>query len=238
MAKWTFATSGATTRGDAFGHLVPRPGPLAERPKYAELETPALVPLLRDSSLTVRQFARLELKRRSVDEVRPVVATWVDAAQTPSERQHRAMEAMWIDECLDVVDAARIAEVFAAEDGRIRAAAVRTVGRRREGWRPAEGRSCVPRCGIPRHGCVSKRSRHWDVERWRRMWSWPWCRSTCRWTTRSILLSGIRCAARTWTPRLAGGEFDFGGDPRRLRIFAVRIGIVRGRGAGDSGHPG
>ena len=42
------------------------------------------------------------------------------------------MEAMWIDECLDIVDPARISQVFAANDGRIRAAAVRTIGIRRD----------------------------------------------------------------------------------------------------------
>ncbi|XZE55583.1 PVC-type heme-binding CxxCH protein [Planctomycetaceae bacterium SH139] len=105
--------------------------PLANRPNYAELPTEAVVALLEDPSLDVRQFARLELKTRDAAEVRTATAAFVAQADSDSQREHRQLEAMWIDECLNHVDPARIEAVFNASVAQIRAAATRTIGVRR-----------------------------------------------------------------------------------------------------------
>ncbi len=190
-------------------------------PKYASLPTAEVVALLDNSALTVRQFARLELKRRSADEVRAAVAAWVDDAKNPAEQELRVMEAMWIDECLDIVDPERLAQVFAANDGRIRAAAVRTIGIRRDGLAGSTAmlRAAVsdpyPQVRLEAVAALGRGNSAEDAEIALMALDQPVDASLdfSLWNT-------VRQLSSYWNPTLAAGDFDYGNQPNRL-VFLI-----------------
>jgi hypothetical protein len=177
----------------------------------------ALVALLTDPSLDVRQFARLELKRRDPAAVRAAVNDWVAAAPAAAAEQ-RTMQAMWIDECLNVVNPKRIADAFAAENERVRAAAVRLIGYRRGELDRADDllqRAVADRSALVRLEAVAalgRGTRSRDIE--------VALRVIDRGPLDDHLDFALWTAARNllpqWAPRLAAGEFDFDGRVERL----------------------
>lgn len=195
--------------------------PLAKLPDFASLGEDALAELLGDVSLQVRQFAREELKRRDPNAARSAAARFVDAAKDGNERSRRAMEALWIDECHDVVDADRIAQVFSAEDGRVRAAAVRVIGRRRGEVADSDSllRQAVadphPQVRLEAVAALGRGGSAEDASTALAALSQPLDENLdfALWNT-------TRQLAPLWTPRLAEGSFDYGDDPQRL-AFAL-----------------
>jgi putative heme-binding domain-containing protein len=191
--------------------------PLAERPRYATLGINALVQLLGDSSLTVRQFARLELKRRPAEKVLAAVDAWVSAASDTADRQLRELEGMWIDECHNRVDDDRLERLLAAEDGRIRAAAVRTIGRRRDqipradNWLAEAVVDSYPQVRLEAVAALGRGSSAEDAEIALRALDQPIDASI-----EFALWNTVRSLSTAWSPRLAAGQFDFGNDPKRL----------------------
>lgn len=195
--------------------------PLAERPDFASLDADALAALLDHVSLQVRQFAREELKRRDPEAARSAASRFVDAAADDLQRSRRAMEAMWIDECHNAVDAERIAQVFAAEDGRVRAAAVRVIGRRRS--QIADADSLLRQAVADSHPQVRLEA----VAALGRGWSAEDASTALAALSQPLdenldfaLWNASRQLAPLWTPRLAEGTFDYGDDPQRL-AFAL-----------------
>lgn len=191
--------------------------PLSTPLNYSNLDISALVDLLDDKSLTVRQFARLELKRRPVDHVRAATLNWVNQADEEIVRELREMEAMWIDQCLDVVDADRLARLMAAQEGRVRAAAVRTISdRRREleqsaKWLADAVVDSHPQVRLEAIAALGRGNSADNVEQALRAIDHPVDASIdfALWNT-------VRRLSSAWTPKLAAGEFDFGNDPNRL----------------------
>lgn len=199
--------------------------PLLKAPRYANLSVNELVALLRDNALTVRQFARLELKRRDKQQVLAAVDQWVASATSRDEQDLRAMEAMWIDECLNVVNPSRVAQVFAAEDGRIRAAAVRTVGNRRNqipGSRDMLRRAVAddyPQVRLEAVAALGRGDSAEDCEIALVALDMPVDASLdfSLWNT-------VRQLAPHWTGELARGTFDDGGKPNRLEFLLSAAG--------------
>ncbi len=103
--------------------------PLDRLPDVHGSTIPQLVELLESKALWVRQNARMELKRRNADEVLAATSAWV--AAKPQEPR-RLLEAMWVQECLDRPNVEVLQSLMQADDGRLRAAALRTIGRHGE----------------------------------------------------------------------------------------------------------
>ncbi len=76
-----------------------------------------------------RYRARLELSGRSTDEVVQTVGTWADKLDPANEAHAQALlECLWIFEEHRVPNMELLNKVFAAEEPRVRAAAIRTLG--------------------------------------------------------------------------------------------------------------
>lgn len=191
--------------------------PLSQPPAYADMDIPALVKMLEDSSLVVRQFSRLELKRRDAEQVRNAVDDWVNSTRDASVLAHREMEAMWIDQCLNVVDEERLQRLLNVKDGRIRAAAVRTIGLRRNElskssqWLAEATVDSHPQVRLEAIAALGRGSKAENVEQALKALDHPVDANIdfALWNT-------VRSLANVWTPKLAAGEFDFGNDPKRL----------------------
>lgn len=191
--------------------------PLSTPPDYKNLSVSDLARLLDNESLVVRQFARLELKRRPVKEVRSAVAAWVAKGEDPATKALREMEAMWIDQCLNVVDAERLQRLMKAEDGRIRAATIRTIGDRRaeleqaSQWLAAAVEDPYPQVRLEAIAALGRGATAECVEQALRAIHYPVDANIdfALWNT-------VRQLSSVWTPKLAAGELDFGDDPNRL----------------------
>ena len=76
-----------------------------------------------------RYRARLELTSRQPDEIREQVGAWASQLDPQMEDQAQALlECLWVFEEQRIVNVPLLQKVFQAKDGRVRAAAIRTLG--------------------------------------------------------------------------------------------------------------
>lgn len=202
------------------------PGRPLDRPRqYAERSVAELVEMLRDPSLAVRQFSRLELKRRDVAAVAAELSRWIEQSADSVEREHRLMEGMWIDECHNRVRPDRLAAVLRAEDGRIRAAGMRIAH-----WRRSE----LPMVADILKAGVSDPHPLVRLEAVAALGNGQ--------TKESMevalgvleapldanidfaLWNAARRLAPKWLPEVAAGTFDFAAQPRRLEFLLSAAG--------------
>ncbi|HVX14352.1 MAG TPA: PVC-type heme-binding CxxCH protein [Pirellulales bacterium] len=102
--------------------------PLSPSPKVAGEPIEKLLDLLKHDESRVRYRARIELSGRSADEVLAAAKTWVKRLSPADESyEHHLLEALWLHQQYDVVDADLLHRVLAAKDGRARAAATRVL---------------------------------------------------------------------------------------------------------------
>lgn len=100
-----------------------------KQPDYAALDEAALCALLDDSAEWVRQFARMELAKRDATNRKVALSKWIATAPRTHFASLRRLERMWVALCARDPDYAEIAALSRDDDPRIRAAAVRFVGR-------------------------------------------------------------------------------------------------------------
>ena len=102
--------------------------PLSESPGITGRPVPVLLDLLKAYENTTRGFARRELQERRRDAVVPALRRWI-AALDPSdpEHEHHLLEALWVLQGLDVVDAELLGRLLGAREPRARAAATRVL---------------------------------------------------------------------------------------------------------------
>ena len=99
-------------------------------PAFERLETPSLVKLLKDPSLSVRQFSRQELWQRcrsSAEEVEETVNQWVN--EDPAER---LLEKLWISEVLEKPVSENLTELLQTADPASRRTLLRSLWHQRQ----------------------------------------------------------------------------------------------------------
>ena len=102
--------------------------PLQPRVKIAGESIAGLVALLDSTDDRVRNLARLELESRDPKQVLQAATAFYDAKDiSPELREIRGLEALWLHQRLDVVNADHLKVVLKSKDSRIRAAAVRVM---------------------------------------------------------------------------------------------------------------
>jgi glucose/arabinose dehydrogenase len=102
--------------------------PLVEKPRIAGASIPELLELLRSYEDRTRYRARRELRDRPEAEVLSALEKWVGGL-TPSDPDYwrLKLEALWLHQSLDAIDAAMLKEVLACPEPKARAAAVRVL---------------------------------------------------------------------------------------------------------------
>jgi len=118
-------------RGHEHGRIyrITYPGrPLLKPVKIEGQPIPALLALLKEPENQTRELAKIELGKRPTAEVIAAVKTWVAGldAKDPSYEHHR-MEALWVHQWHNVVDAAFLSRMLQSPDHRARAAAARVL---------------------------------------------------------------------------------------------------------------
>ncbi len=103
-------------------------GPVLNSRIAADASIPQLLQRLRDPEEWVRINAKTMLQDRGRDAVLPALKQWL-AALDPKTEDFDALrlEALWLNEGLEVVDVPLLESLLSSKDHRIRAAAVRTV---------------------------------------------------------------------------------------------------------------
>lgn len=100
--------------------------PLVKPIDYAKATTPELLDVLKRSEEWMRQFAKLELKRRGASEVVPDTNAWLAKLdKNDAQYEHYRLEGLWVFQSLNEVNEPLLVEVLASPDHRARAAAVR-----------------------------------------------------------------------------------------------------------------
>ena len=102
--------------------------PLVEKAKVAGATLPELLDLLKVYEDRTRYRARRELRERPAAEVLAALAKWVERL-SPSEPDywHHKLEALWLHQSLDEVDASLLKELLTCPEPRARAAATRVL---------------------------------------------------------------------------------------------------------------
>ena len=118
-------------RGHEHGRIyrITYPGrPLLKPVKIEGQPIPALLALLKEPENQTRELAKIELGKRPTAEVIAAVKTWAAGldAKDPSYEHHR-MEALWVHQWHNVVDAAFLSRMLQSPDHRARAAAARVL---------------------------------------------------------------------------------------------------------------
>jgi putative heme-binding domain-containing protein len=192
--------------------------PLVPRPKLVDAKTEDLLKELTAPETWTRFQARRVLQERGAEKVKPALAAW---AATLKDEQHR-LEALWMYQSLDVVEAKLLHELLRAHDGRVRAAAVRVLS----AWRD--------RLDDPL-GLLAERVT--DDEPQVRLEAVRALGQIAQPRAASLALSALarpfdkfldyglyltmRELQPVWMPALQQGKFDYGGDARRL-LFALQ----------------
>ncbi len=103
--------------------------PLLKPATIASQPIDKLLDLMREPEDRVRYRARIELSSRPTSEVLPVLKQWT-AALKPTEASYEPLllEALWLHQAVNVVDAELLTKVLACKDHRARAAATRVLG--------------------------------------------------------------------------------------------------------------
>ncbi len=107
---------------------------------------------------TTRYRARLELSGRDSKQIADKVARWVSRLDPQIEDQAQAMlECLWVFEEHRIPNLSLLKKVFQANDGRVRAAAIRTLGHwsgRVKGWEPLLLAAASDKSGLVRAEAV------------------------------------------------------------------------------------
>lgn len=102
--------------------------PLLQPVNLAELTTAELLDQLREYEDRTRYRARRELRERDREEVSAELARWLDRLDPADpEHEHYLLEALWVQQARDMVDAELLQRLLRASDYRARAAATRTL---------------------------------------------------------------------------------------------------------------
>ena len=104
--------------------------PAVARPKLVGASVEQLLEELRSPESWTRQQAKRVLKERGPKAVLPYLTAWTDHLKP--EASHHRLEALWTYQTIDVVRPDLLESLLAAEDFRIRAAAVRVIGHWRD----------------------------------------------------------------------------------------------------------
>ncbi len=102
--------------------------PVLKDPEIAGASIPELLDLLKTYEDRVRYRVRRELRIRNTDEVIAALNKWV-AGLDPKDKdyQHNLLEALWVHQNLDVVDAAFLNKMLRSPEPKARAAATRVL---------------------------------------------------------------------------------------------------------------
>lgn len=102
--------------------------PVLKDPEIAGASIPELLDLLKSNEDQVRYRVRRELRIRNTDEVIAAVNNWVAGLDTKDkDYQHNLLEALWVHQNLDVVDAAFLNQMLRSPEPKARAAATRVL---------------------------------------------------------------------------------------------------------------
>ena len=102
--------------------------PLLKPALIAGQPVPALLELLKSPEDNVRERAKIELGGRDTKEVIVAAKSWVAALdRNDPEFDHHRMEALWLHQWHNVVDAGLLGDVLVSKDPRARAAAARVL---------------------------------------------------------------------------------------------------------------
>ncbi len=89
---------------------------------------PKLLDLLKEWEDITRQLAKVELAKHDHKEVAAAASKWAaDLDKSDPEYEHHRLEALWVHQWVDVVDANLLKQVLASADPRARAAATRVL---------------------------------------------------------------------------------------------------------------
>jgi glucose/arabinose dehydrogenase/lysophospholipase L1-like esterase len=115
------------TRGRIWRITYPR-RPLVPKARIVGAPVPALLDLLKSYEDRVRYRARRELRERPEQEVLSALDKWVAGLDKKDPEMWRQMlEALWLHQSLDAVDAPLLAQVLRCPEPRARAAATRVL---------------------------------------------------------------------------------------------------------------
>lgn len=107
--------------------------PLVETPKFAGAPIPQLLDLLKTYEDRTRYRVRLELRDRPTDEVMQAADAWVaQQDKNDPEYWHHLLEALWVKQHHDVVDAKLLETLLTCPEPKARAAATRVLGYQRD----------------------------------------------------------------------------------------------------------
>jgi putative heme-binding domain-containing protein len=197
--------------------------PLVERPKLVGAPVNELLERLKDPEDWTRLQAKRVLKERGAKEVLPELARWLVRLDTSDPAvEHHALEALWVCQSLDTVDARLLDAVLNAKDHRARAAACRVVA----AWadrlphpldllapRVADDHPQVRLEAVralahvpdPKAAVLAAKALDKPMDKWL---------DYALWLT-------LRELAPHWLDQVKAGQLDFGGNPRHL-VFALQ----------------
>ncbi len=111
-------------------YRITYPGrPLVKRKEIAGAPIEKLLDLLKEPEDRVRYRTRIELGGRETAKVVPAAKKWLAGLDKDAAGyEHHRLEALWLHQSHNVVDAALLKDVLASKDARARAAATRVLG--------------------------------------------------------------------------------------------------------------
>jgi len=102
--------------------------PLAKPPQIAGASVPALLDLLKEYEDRTRYRVRRELRARNTQEVMSALEPWIAGLdKNDKEYEHHMLEALWVHQQHDVVNADLLKRMLRSPDFRARAAATRVL---------------------------------------------------------------------------------------------------------------
>jgi glucose/arabinose dehydrogenase len=108
--------------------------PLLTPPKIAGATLDELIPLLKEPEYRTRYRVRRELRDRPTDEVVAALDKWTATLDVnDSDQAHHLLEALWVKQHHNAVDAALLGKLLESSEPRARAAAVRVLCYWRDG---------------------------------------------------------------------------------------------------------
>lgn len=196
--------------------------PLATLPKIAGAKTEELLPLLKSDRNFVRRMARLELRQLGGNAVLEPLKAWSDTLNLTTEAdRHALLEVAWVREGVNAFSPALWRQLWAVEDPRARAAALRILTHR---WRELEGVEEVLSEGIK------------DADAQVRLWALSVCATIRRAPFVEIALRALdqpmdesldflleqicRDHADRWLPTFLEGKLKLNSNPKHI-VYAL-----------------
>lgn len=196
--------------------------PLATLPKIAGATTEELLPMLKSDRNFVRRMARLELRQLGANAVLEPLKGWMEKLDLAVEAdRHALLESMWVREGVNAFSPAHWRQLWAVEDPRARAAALRILTHR---WRELEGVDEV----------VSEGIKNADAQV--RLWALSVCATIRRAPFVEIALRALdqpmdesldflleqicRDHADRWLPSFLEGKLKLNGNPKHI-VYAL-----------------